>query len=116
MLRLKATKTSLYKLVGEYEALPPMRRVEFTKAYRTPDWWLNWTDAAGLWCTAFFAVCMGKPLLSIGKNEFCGPQTSREVHELELDNLRERGMVEEFFKPVARRHCLETGERGGGNY
>ena len=38
MFRLKANKTSFYKLVGAYEELPPMRRVNFTKAYGTPDW------------------------------------------------------------------------------
>ena len=62
MFRLKANKTSLYKLVGEFEDLPPMRRVTITKAYRTPDWWLKWTDADGLLCVAFFSTCMGKAL------------------------------------------------------
>ena len=33
MFRLKANKTSLYKLVGTYEAMPPMRRVTITKAF-----------------------------------------------------------------------------------
>ena len=33
MFRLKANKTSLYKLVGEFENLPPMRRVTITKAW-----------------------------------------------------------------------------------
>lgn len=37
MLRLKANKTSLYKLVSDYEKLPPMRRTRFTKAPRQPD-------------------------------------------------------------------------------
>ena len=76
MFRLKANKTSLYKLVGEFEDLPPMRRVTITKAYRTPDWWLKWTNADGLLCVAFFSTCMGKALLSIDKKEFCGPQVS----------------------------------------
>ena len=72
MFRLKANKTSLYKLVGEFENLPPMRRVTITKAYRTPDWWLKWTDADGLLCVAFFSTCMGKPLLSIKKRSSAG--------------------------------------------
>ena len=96
MFRLKANKTSLYKLVGEFEDLPPMRRVTITKAYRTPDWWLKWTDADGLLCVAFFSTCMGKALLSIDKKEFCGPQVSRVVHDLDTKDLLERGMVEEF--------------------
>lgn len=69
MFRLKANKTSLYKLVGEFEDLPPMRRVTITKAYRTPDWWLKWTDADGLLCVAFFSTCMGKALLKRGMVE-----------------------------------------------
>lgn len=44
MFRLKANKTSPYKLVGTYEAMPPMRQVTITKAPRMPDWWLEWTD------------------------------------------------------------------------
>ena len=73
MFRLKANKTSLYKLVGEFEDLPPMRRVTITKAYRAPDWWLKWTDAEGMLCMAFFSTCLGKPLLAIDKKEFGGP-------------------------------------------
>ena len=102
MFRLQASKTSLYKLVGEYEDLPPVRRVEFTKAYRTPGWWLRWTDADGLRCVAFFSTCMGKALLSIDKKEFCGQQVSRVVHDLDTKDLLERGMVEEFITAVER--------------
>ena len=103
MFRLKANKTSLYKLVGEFEDLPPMRRVTITKAYRTPDWWLKWTDADGLLCVAFFSTCMGKALLSIDKKEFCGPQVSHVVHELDAKDLLERGMVEKFTTAAERR-------------
>ena len=105
MFRLKANKTSLYKLVGKYEDLPPVRRVEFTKAYRTPDWWLKWTDADGLLCVAFFSTCMGKALLSIDKKEFCGQQVSRVVHDLDTKDLLERGMVEEFTTAAERRRA-----------
>ena len=105
MFRLKANKTSLYKLVGEFEDLPPMRRVTITKAYRAPDWWLKWTDADGLLCVAFFSTCMGKALLSIDKKEFCGPQVSRVVHDLDAKDLLERGMVEEFTTAAERRRA-----------
>lgn len=103
MFRLKANKTSLYKLVSAYEELPPMRRVELKKAPGTPDWWLKWTDADDLLCVAFFSTCMGKPLLSIDKKEFCGPQVSRMVHDLDTRDLLERGMVEEFTTAAERR-------------
>ena len=44
MLRLKANKTALYKLVADYvDNLPPMRSgTEFIKYSRTPDYALNW--------------------------------------------------------------------------
>ena len=80
----------------------PMRRVTITKAYRAPDWWLKWTDADGLLCVAFFSTCMGKALLSIDKKEFCGPQVSRVVHDLDTKDLLERGMVEKFTTAAER--------------
>ena len=105
MFRLKANKTSLYKLVSAYETLPPMRGATITKAHRSPDWWLKWTGADGLLCTAFFSTCLGKPLLTIEKKELGGPRVSRVVHKLDAKDLLERCMVEEF--PAAA-------ERGGG--
>ena len=108
MLRLKANKTSLYKLVGTYEALPLMHRVTITKAHRAPDWWLKWTDADGLMCVAFFSTCLGKPLLAIEKKEFGGPQVSRVVHDLDAKDLLERGMVEEFTSAAERRRAERT--------
>lgn len=95
MLRLKATKTSLYKLVHYYEPLPPMGRTQFTKAFREPDYWLEWTDACGLFCKAFLSCCGGKALLSIAKRDG-GKAVSCVVHGLELSDLLERGMAEEF--------------------
>lgn len=103
MLRLKATKTSLYKLVHDYEPLPPMGRTRFTKAFRNPDYWLEWADAAGLWCKAFLSVCGGSALLAVTRKEFCGPERSRVVYGLGLPELRQLGMVEEFTTAAERR-------------
>lgn len=103
MLRLKANKTSLYKLVRSYESLPPMRRACFTKTPRAPTFWLTWTDDCGLCGEAFLSACGGKPLLSITRREFCGEDVSRDVHTLDLSDLRERGMVEVFITPAERR-------------
>ena len=108
MLRLKATKTSLYTLVHFYEPLPPMRRTQFTKAPRSPDYWLAWTDSCGLCCKAFLSTCAGEPLLSITRCELWGTEVSRVVHELALSDLQERGMVEEFARPMGRRCCLDA--------
>lgn len=95
MLRLKAAKTSLYKLVHYYEPLPPMGRTQFTKASRDPDYWLEWTDACGISCKAFLSCCGGKALLAITKRDG-GAEVSCVVHGLELSDLLERGMVEVF--------------------
>ena len=112
MFRLKANKTSLYKLVNTYEALPPMRRVTMTKAPRTPDWWLEWADADGLWCKAFFSTCARRPVLSIEKKEFGGQQASRVVYALDAKDLLERGMVEEFVSAAERRRTEKEAEDG----
>ncbi len=109
MLRLKANKTSLYKLVADYEDLPSMRHVTFTKASRTPDYWLRWVDADGLSCVAFFATCVGKPMLSIEKNKLGSPRLSYIVHTLAVKDLLERGMVERFTTAAERRRVERSG-------
>lgn len=96
MRRLTANKTKLYKLVAEFESLPPMRRTTFTKAFRQPDYFLRWADSDNNLCTAYFTTVMGKPRLVIRKQEFCGKITSRVVHGLNADDLARRGMVEEI--------------------
>lgn len=110
MLRLKATKTSLYKLVSGYETLPPMRRTTFTKASRQPDYWLEWASAGGLWCKAYLAAGLVRPLLSITRKEFGGPEVSRVVYGLDMDELRRQGMVEEHITAAERRR-MEEGSR-----
>ena len=94
MLRLKANKTSLYRLVRLYESnVGGFRHCEFHKAFRRPDYSLDWCGG-GLSCHAFFSACGGKALLSIEKS-FDGKQVDRKVFTLDLENLRERGMIEE---------------------
>lgn len=103
MQRLKATKTSLYKLVSEYEVLPLMKRTVFTKAPWQADYWLEWRTRDGLWCKAYLASGLGNALLSIEKKETGGQQVSRTVHGLSCAELRARGMVEEFTTMEERR-------------
>lgn len=98
MFYLKATKTSLYKLVQDktqlilWINLPPMGKARFRKAFRHPDYFLEWYRD-GCSCRAFLSVCGGSPLLSI---ECCqdGEEIHREVIKMTLEELRERGMVE----------------------
>lgn len=94
MPRLKANKTSLYKLVGQYAKLPKANKTEFIKVYRHPEYWLKWFD--GDFCEAFLAACLGTPMLSIERKDATdGHRTSREVYRLTIEDLRERGMIEE---------------------
>ena len=116
MLRLKATKTSLYKLVAEFVPnLPPMRRgTEFIKYPRTPDYALNWITPEWDTAHAFFSTCMGRPLLAIEiKDGETGKTVSRVTHALILQDLRERGMVEKFTTAAERRR-IERGADNGG--
>lgn len=102
MLRLKATKRQLYKLVAEYEDLPPTTKTEFRKAYRSSSYWLRWRSD-GLWCKAFLCVCGGRPLLEIKKDDYDVPkEVSRVVLKMDLEDLRERGMVEDFITAAER--------------
>ena len=107
MLRLKANKTSLYKLVAEYVPdLPPMRTgTEFWKAKRHPDYFLEWVTREWNSAQAFFSTCMGRPLLSVTVQDQDGHTVSREVYHLDLAGLRERSMVEEVTTAAERRRA-----------
>ena len=105
MLRLKVTKTSLYKLVSDYEKLPLMRRTMFTKAPRQPDYWLEWLDSGGPWCEAYLAAVGGRAILSITKKELFGSEVSRMVYSFSLKELEARGMVEEYVTAVECRRA-----------
>ena len=95
MLRLTANKTKLYTLVAGYvENLPPMRGgTIFVKYPRTPDYALDWITPEWNKAHAFFSTCMGR--------------------NLDLQDLRERGMVEEFTTAAERRR-IERGADNGG--
>lgn len=104
MLRLKASKTSLYKLVADFTPLPGIRRVDFIKAFRTPEYWLEWVTDDG-YAKAFLSVCAGRPVLSITVRDVDGSQISNETRNLSVDLLRDRGMVEEFTSAAERRRA-----------
>jgi len=99
---LTANKTKLYKLVAEFEPLPPMRRVTFIKSYRRTSYWLRWGDRNGIMCEAFFAPCGGRPALLIKKRAFCGKVISSVTHGLNVEDLAHQGMVEEIVTKVER--------------
>ena len=116
MLRLTANKTKLYTLVAGYvENLPPMRGgTIFVKYPRTPDYALDWITQEWDTAHAFFSTCMGRPLLSIEiRSGETGKTVNRTTHALNLRDLRERGMVEEFVTAAERRRMERSADNGG---
>lgn len=107
MLRLKATKTTLYQLVAEYTKLPEMRWVEFTKMPRHQDYFLKWHQEDGF-AAAFFAVGRSGPFLSVDVHDIDGHQLSRTFHHLTIENLWERGMVENPLTADEKRQMEKT--------
>lgn len=98
MTRLKATKTSLYKLVAEHvHDLPPMRTgTQFIKHYRDTSYTLEWTTPNFNHGNAFFSACLGSPLLTIEvRNGETGKIVNQDAYKLDINNLQQRGMVEE---------------------
>lgn len=116
MLRLKATKTSLYKLVAEFVPnLPPMRSgTSFTKYPRTPDYALDWITQEWDTGTCLFLHLHGAarscPEIRSGET---GKTVNRTTHALNLRDLRERGMVEEFITAAERRRVERSADNGG---
>lgn len=112
MLRLTANKTKLYTLVAAYvDNLPQMRKTKFIKFPRTPDYALNWITPEGNRNGAFLSSCMGFPLLTIDYRN--GENVRRVTHTMDLQELRVRGMVEEFTTAAERRR-IERGADNGG--
>ena len=57
---------------------------------------------------------MGRPLLSIEiRDGETGKTVSRNVYNLDLQDLRERGMVEEFTTAAERRRIERSADNGG---
>uniref|UniRef100_A0AAU8B4Z6 Uncharacterized protein n=1 Tax=Dulem virus 34 TaxID=3145752 RepID=A0AAU8B4Z6_9CAUD len=83
---------------------------KFTKYPRTPDYALEWITKDWNRARAFFSSCMGRPLLSIEIRDGDGRTVSRVVHKMDLADLRERGMVEEFTTAAERRRMERRAE------
>ena len=95
MMRLKATKTSLYKLVAEHAKLPSMKRTEFVKLRGHRTYWLRWWDEDSGSCEAYLSVGCGSAVLRITKHREGDDEQSGPFHKLQVADLRERGMIEE---------------------
>ena len=55
---------------------------------------MEWGTAAG-YAKAFFATCLGCPLLSVTVRDVDGKQLSYKVYRPSVEELQKRGMVEE---------------------
>lgn len=99
MLRLKATKTSLYELAAYYAgdndwfATPRRPKTEFTKAPGRPDYFLQWRADGHLY-QVFLAAVLGKASLTFERRER-GKVLNKRTYRLDVQELRDRGMVEE---------------------
>lgn len=99
MLHLKATKTSFYKLIEEKTQLIPevvmtsLRKSRFWKAFRRPDYFLEWRWEEHFY-RAFLAAVCGTPLLTIERYKD-GEMDNRQVIWLPLKELQDLGMVKE---------------------
>ena len=97
------------------ENLPPMRGgTIFVKYPRTPDYALDCITPEWNKAHAFFSTCMGRPLLSVEiRDGETGKTVNRTTHALNLRDLRERGMVEEFVTAAERRRMERSADNGG---
>jgi hypothetical protein len=89
-MRLKATKTSLYRLALEYvPEIPPMRQMEFSKAPRSRSWFLRWWNGIQRH-EVYFSTVAGLARLLL--------YPSAQVIPLSLDELRKYDLVDEDNK------------------
>lgn len=93
MLRLTANKAKFYELVAEYDDLPSVSRVKFTRSPLKACYWLKW-EHDGTLCEAMLSMNGERPRLLIRKKELCGKLISRTVYAQDVDDLARRGLVE----------------------
>ena len=99
MLRIKAVKTSLYKLTTEFMAAPRMRNVQFSKIAGARSYRLKWyDDENGLFFTSILQVCAGRPIIQITGKNWDGQEEFYEAYPLTVEDLMERGMIEKVEK------------------
>lgn len=86
-MRLKANKTSLYKLVAKYEQLPGMKYTDFLKVSRHMAYFLDWRENGEV-CRAFLSPCMGELLLVVET------PSGRRVYRPTIQDLQECRMID----------------------
>lgn len=100
MMRIRATKSSLYKLVISrmkrigWNDYVPMRYTAFSKVPRSPSYFLAWTDYEFRY-QAYFTTIFGRALLTVTKSElYYGGKLRREVFHVGVDELEQRCMLD----------------------
>jgi len=87
-MKLKATKTSMYKLVSEYAQLPLMKHVEYRKHTRRNGYDMQWNcSLTGYEQKAVFIICGGAIMLIIESED------ERKVHRPEVESLIALGLL-----------------------
>ena len=94
-MRLKATKTNLYRLTLKYvPEIPTMRQTEFSKAPRSQSWWLRWWNDTQR-CEVYFSAVAGLARLII--------YPSNQVMPISLDELQQYDLIDNKEKTASRR-------------
>ena len=105
MERLKANKTRLWELVRDYTEGTPYEvekrsACRFWKAYRRPDYYMEWKTDEGP-CRAGLFPAMGQVLLSVDVDR--GYWDRVMLKRISMENLRRRGMVETLSTAAERK-------------
>lgn len=94
-MKLKATKTRLYRLVlSHHPSMPPISQTEFSKAPRSRAWFLRFDTPDGSRGEAYFSASLGKPFLLLNE--------THETISLSLEELQRYGLIDMGANPAPR--------------
>ena len=93
-MRLQANKTSLYKLVSEFEILPPQKYTDFTKIYRRRSYVLLWHPRNGNGGKASLSAVGGACFLTIERSGKEESISNLRTFKIAVGDLQARGMIE----------------------
>lgn len=82
-MKIKACKTSMYKLASDYTRLPIMKRTRYYKTPRSASYYLEWMGGR-----AFLSPVFGKPLISITTED-----EPWKVYQLSIPDLLNNNMI-----------------------
>lgn len=92
MLVLNANKTKMMNLTKAMGYTPP-HNAQFTKAFRSRTWWLEWYDKTGSY-SATLSTAAGKAFFGMRFNDWESPEKWT-AKTLSLEDLKKIDLVEE---------------------